>query len=227
MRARRSVLILGLLTLGASAGAAQSAPPDRFIAVSAGMGISAHSATSTADYISAVLQLGEADRIGEFTSAIEFFATPEFQFSDDWSLALEYSYLIKSHRLSSTAAPGTSEFSTSLHMPTLVLHYLVPGQGYWLKLGGGVGYYVGSFSQMLFGSGETTTFHASAPGVKIEAVGNTMFDESFYGYIGIDARWGFDEAFTASDGTAPSYQGTSPSLGFFNFGLKLGVTVIL
>ena len=225
MRGRRTVLVLGLVTALASVGAAQSASARRFISLAAGMGISAHSATSTADYISTVLQLREPDRIGDFTSAIEFFATPEFQISDEWSLALEYSYLVKSHRLSSTAGPGISEFSTAIHMPTAVLHYLVPGEGYWLKIGGGVGYYVGTFSQMLFGSGQTQDFQASAPGLKLEVVGNTMFDESFYGYIGVDARWGFDEAFSTSDGSIPSYQGTAPSLGFFNIGLKLGATV--
>ena len=225
MRGMRTVWILGLVFTLTGLGAAQSAPPSRFFSLSAGMGISAHSAPSTVDYISTVLQLRESDKIGDFTSAIEFFATPELQLSDDWSLALEYSYLVKSYRLSSTAGPGTSEFSTSIHMPTAVVHYLVPGQGYWLKVGGGVGYYFGTFSQMLFGSGQTESFHASAPGLKLEVVGNTMFDESFYGYIGIDARWGFDEAFSRDDGSVPSYQGTAPSLGFFNLGLKLGVTM--
>jgi hypothetical protein len=225
MRGRRSVLILGFVVTLADLGAAQSAPPGRFFSLSAGMGINAHSAPSTADYISTVLQLHEPNKIGDFTSAIEFFVTPELQVSDDLSLALEYSYLVKSYNLSSTAGPGISEFSTSIHMPTAVVHYLIPGQGYWLKLGGGVGYYFGSFSQMLYGSGQIETFRASAPGVKLEAVGNTMFDESFYGYIGIDVRWGFDEPFARDDGSVPSYQGAAPSLGFFNLGLKLGVAM--
>jgi len=204
----------------------QSPGTGRFVSLSGGMGISAYSATATSDYISAVLQLPEPERLGDFTSAIEFFATPEVQLSEDWSLALEYSYLIKSYRLSSTAAPGASEFSTSIHMPTLLLHYLVPGEGYWLKLGGGAGYYVSSFSQMLFGSGQMQSFRASAPGLKFEAVGNTMFDESFYGYIGLDARWGFDDSYSDSDGSSPSFGQTAPSLGFFSLGLKLGVTIL-
>lgn len=221
--------VRALLTLCvslSSLAAGQSSNESRFVSLSAGMGISAYSATSTSDYISALLQLPEPEQLGDFTSAIEFFATPEVQLTHDWSLALEYSYLVKSYRLSSTAGPGTSEFSTSIHMPTLVLHYLVPGEGYWLKLGGGAGYYVSSFSQMLFGSGQTQSFRASAPGLKFEAVGNTMFDESFYGYIGLDARWGFDEAYSDSDGSSPSYQQTAPSLGFFSLGLKLGVTIL-
>jgi len=221
-----AVALLTLCACLSSLAPGQSADPGRFVSLSAGMGISAYSATATGDYISAVLQLPESERIGEFTSAIEFFATPEVQLSEDWSLALEYSYLVKSYRLSSSAGPGTSEFSTSIHMPTLLLHYLIPGEGYWLKLGGGAGYYVSSFSQMLFGSGQTQEFQASAPGLKFEAVGNTMFDDSFYGYIGLDARWGFDQAYSGSDGTSPSYQQTAPSLGFFSLGLKLGVTVL-
>ncbi len=227
MSSLKVLCTLLLVTTVMSAAHSQTGQSDRFVSVSAGMGINAHSATSTGDYITNLLQLREPDRIGDFTSAIEFFATPEFQIADDWSLAVEYSYLVKSYRLSSTAAPGISEFSTSVHMPTAVLHYLVPGEGYWLKLGGGIGYYFGSFSQMLFGSGQTETYKASAPGLKLEVVGNTMFDESFYGYIGVDVRWAFDEKFANADGQVPSYQGTSPALGFFNVGLKLGVTVLL
>jgi len=227
MRGRRILLIIGVLVCLAGNVHAQDAPSLRFVSISAGMGINGHSATSTADYISTILQLPEPDRVGEFTSAIEFFATPEFQLSEDWSLAVEYSYLVKSYRLSSTAGPGISEFSTSIHMPSAVLHYLIPGEGYWLKVGGGLGYYFGTFSQTLFGSGQPQSYRASAPGLKFEIVGNTMFDETFYGYIGLDARWGFDEGFSQSDGSSPSYQGTSPSLGFFNIGLKLGVTVFL
>jgi hypothetical protein len=224
-RVGASVVMLGISLSGIVF--AQEPSASRFVAISGGMGISAHSATSTGDYISALLQLREPDRIGEFTTAIEFFVTPEIQISDDWSLALEYAYLVKSYRLTSTLAPGISDFSTSLHMPTAIAHYLIPGEGYWLKFGGGVGYYFGTFSQELFGSGQTQVFRASAPGLKLEAVGNTMFDENFYGYIGIDARWGFDEAFSQSDGTTASYQNTNASLGFFNIGLKLGVTVVL
>jgi hypothetical protein len=207
-----------------SLAAGQSVNESRFVSLSAGMGISAYSATSTSDYISAVLQLPEPEQLGDFTSAIEFFATPEVQLAHDWSLARIQ--LPCSRTAFHRPRPGTSEFSTSIHMPTLVLHYLVPGEGYWLKLGGGAGYYVSSFSQMLFGSGQTQSFRASAPGLKFEAVGNTMFDESFYGYIGLDARWGFDEAYSDSDGSSPSYQQTAPSLGFFSLGLKLGVTIL-
>lgn len=226
MRGQRVVLIVGLLVCLGNAGSAQDTSGKRFVVVSGGMGISAHSATSTADYISAVLQLGGPNRISDFTSAIEFFVTPEVQVSEDWSLGLEYSYLVKSYRLSSSAGPGISEFSTSIHMPTAVVHYLVPGEGYWLKLGGGLGYYFGTFTQTLFGSGQPQSFAASAPGIKLEAVGNTMFDDAFYGYIGIDVRWGFDGSFSQSDGSSPSYQETAPSLGFFNIGLKLGLTVM-
>lgn len=226
MKAGRAVALMTSLASLSSLASGQSPATGRFVSLSAGMGIGAYSATATADYISAMLQLPESERPGDFTAAIEFFATPEVQLSDDWSLALEYSYLVKSYRLSSTAAPGTSEFSTSIHMPTVILHYLIPGQGYWLKLGGGVGYYVSSFSQSLFGSGQTQEFQASAPGLKFEAVGNTMFDESFYGYIGLDARWAFESSYSGQDGASPSYQATAPSLGFFNLGLKLGVAFL-
>jgi len=227
MSGSRGLFTLVFLGFVTSAAFGQTDQSRRFISFSAGMGINGHSATSTADYISTILQLREPDRIGDFTSAIEFFAAPEFQISDDWSLGLEYSYMVKSYRLSSTAGPGISEFSTSVHMPTVVLHYLVPGEGYWLKLGGGVGYYLGSFSQALFGSGQEETYRASAPGLKLEVVGNTMFDDSFYGYIGVDLRWAFDETFSDADGHTPSCQGLSPGLGFFNVGLKLGVTLFL
>jgi hypothetical protein len=227
MRGGSVAIFAGFLVLWGPTSRAQSAAPQRFFSLSAGMGISAFSSPSTADYINSVLQLREQDKIGEFSTAIEFFASPELQISDDWSVALEYSYLVKSYHMSSAAGPGYSDFSTTIHMPTLVAHYLIGGQGFWVKLGGGIGYYLGTFSQSLFGSGQTQEFTASSPGMKLEAVGNTMFDESFYGYIALDTRWAFKEAFSQSDGTSPAYQGTAPSLGFLDFGLKLGVAIYL
>jgi hypothetical protein len=232
-RKRRSILIEVSLLLAATAMPSpvrsQQQPESesrRYYGISAGMGVGALSAASVTDYINAVVQPPTDQRLEDFTSAVELFVAPEFQVADQWSVAFEYSLLLKSYSLSSVIAGGTSEFHYQVHMPTAIVHYLMPGNGYWIKLGGGIGYHAGTLTQSLFGGGFGETFKAGGVGVKLEAIGNTKFDESFYGSIGVDLRWGSGGNFTADDGAEATFAGNTADLSFFNIGLKLGVVFL-
>jgi len=226
LRRARGWITFGVLLLGCHQAFAQSADrPREFFGISAGLGIGAHNAVAITDYINAIVQPPPDQRLDDFGSAIEFFVTPEMQVADQWSVALEYSLLVKSHSPGSIGAGG-SEINYYIHMPTAIVHYLIPGEGYWLKLGGGIGYHYAVLDQRLFGSSQQTSFTASGGGLKIEAVGNTRFDESFYASIGVDLRWGFGGAFNNSSQGDASYGPTTARLEFFNIGLKLGVAFL-
>jgi hypothetical protein len=182
----------------------------RFVQVSMGLGVGAHSAPSLVDYISTT----SGQRLNDFASASEFFLTPEVQVTDDLSLAVEYSYLIKSYNVD-----PAWEFSYAVQMPSLLVHYLLPGEGYWLKFGGGVGYASGTFTERYSVSGAEASYDASGFSLKAEAVGNTRFDEHFWGSIGLDLRWVFGGTFKE---TTQSYL-VPPRLRFFSAGVKFGV----
>ncbi|MBI3585904.1 MAG: hypothetical protein HY088_02100, partial [Ignavibacteriales bacterium] len=93
----------------AEARQSQSQKPLRFFEISGGMGISLHSTPSLADYINATARPRQL--LDEFSSAVEFFITPELQVSEEWSMGLEYSLLLKSYTLDDRSGFSRSEFS--------------------------------------------------------------------------------------------------------------------
>ena len=198
----------------------------RFIDVTVGMGIDMHSATSLVNYINFVAQPRIDEKVNNFSSAVEFFAVPEVQVSQDWSAGVEYSLLIKSYAIDDRSGFSRSEFSYQVHMPTVLVHRLLLGEGYRVKLGGGIGYHFAKFTQSFPTVGSEETLSADGLGIKLDAVGNTKFDETFYGSIGADLRWDFEGTLRRSPGVAAATTTSIqlPKMNFFSAGLKFGVT---
>ena len=217
---------MGILVPAISA--AQPAPDSsnhRFIDFTVGMGIDLHTATSLDKYINLVAQPRLDEKLFDFSSAVEFFAVPEIQLTEHWSAGVEYAMLIKSYSIDDRTGFSRSEFSYQIHMPTLLVHRLLFGEGYRLKFGGGIGYHFASFTQNFptVGSGETLS--ASGIAVKLDAVGNTKFDETFYGSIGVDLRWDFPGTLQrTADARSTQSSIALPTMNFFSAGLKFGIT---
>ncbi|HTY36433.1 MAG TPA: hypothetical protein VMH23_04940 [Bacteroidota bacterium] len=208
---------------------AQQTPADssgRFFDISVVLGISVHSTPSLSNYINALTQPTIDQKVDQFNSAPEFSIVPELQVANEWSVGLEYSLLVKSYSIDSRTSYPHTDISYQVQMPSVLVHYLVFGQGFRLKFGGGIGYHFMKFEQSFPALGVDETFRTNGPGFKLDAVGNTKFDESFYGSIGLDLRWDF--LGTLSRGSAASQAARSgpdlPSMTFFNAGVKLGVT---
>jgi hypothetical protein len=198
----------------------------RFVDFTVGMGIDLHSATSLVSYINLMGQPRADEKLYDFSSAVEFYAVPEMQISEAWSLGLEYALLLKSYAIDDRSGYFRSEFSYQIHMPTLLMHRLLLGDGYKVKLGGGIGYHFADFTQNFPTVGSEETVTARGLALKLDAVGNTKFDDTFYGSIGIDLRWDFEGTLKRGTGSVPA-SSTSvalPSMNFFSAGLKFGVT---
>lgn len=202
--------------------AAQSDSTGYWIAFSGGMGISAFSGPSVVDYVNLVAQPAYAQQLGEFTSVTEFFASAEAKIVPSWAAGLDYDYVIKSYSVN--GGGGTSQFTYSFHAPGAVVHYLIEGRGYELRFGGGVSYVRATFSEALYGNPTFTDYTADGASVKAEAIGNTMFDEHFYGTIAADLRWITGGAFSNSQRKA-EFGSRRVELGAFMAGIKFGVMV--
>jgi hypothetical protein len=151
--------------------------------------------------------------------ATEFYVVPEYQITDNWLLGVEYSYLLFSKSINGYYE---GEFTESIHMPMVVAHYCLHGDGYWLKFGGGAGYHIGTLAQTITQGGTEQTFTAHGIGIKLDAVMNLAIDEHVFGMLSGDVRWCTGNTF-ATNGTNASYQSTSPQLNFVTAGLKLGI----
>jgi hypothetical protein len=220
------VFIAGAFLQPANARQASSDSTSRFFDITAGLGIAVHSTPLLSNYINALAQPSLNQKVDQFNSAAEFYVTPELQVSREWSVGLEYSLLVKSYTIDSRTAYSRTDISYEVQMPSVLLHYLVFGDGFRLKFGGGAGYHFARFEQSFPTIGAGETFRVSGPGFKIDAVGNTRFDEVFYGSIGIDLRWVFLGTLSrGADASKVERSGPDlPKMSFFNAGIKFGVT---
>jgi hypothetical protein len=162
------------------------------------------------------------ERVSNFVAAAEFFGVFSYPVSTDWVIKLEYAYMLATYNIQ-TLFPG-SEFSFSMHLPTVVGQYVLIDKGiYNVKGGAGIGYHFGSYFER-YGTVETT-FTGSGPAFKLDLEANTAFGESFYAYLGVDFR--FDFVGALHNGQANPGTSATPTLDFFGAGAKLGFTFYL
>jgi len=228
MRSRHLFLpLLGTLFCGGFVDAEQLSPskgkddppPEPRMGISLGMGVSYVSATDLVDRLNGSGITTE--RVSSFTAGAEFFGVLSYPLSTDWAVKLEYAYLVASYNVP-TISPG-SEFSFSLHMPTLVGQYILVDKGiYNVKGGIGVGYHFGSYFERYVVV--ESTFTGSGPAIKFDLEANTAFGESFYAYLGADFRFDFVGTLHTEQEQAA---GVVPTLDFFSAGIKLGFTFYL
>ena len=103
-RSQSAIILLCLLFVGGFAQPlpAQSSATEaekRFLDFTVGLGIDLHTASSIADYINSVAQPTLDQKVNQSVTAVEFYATPELQVSQEWSTGIEYSLLIKSYSI--------------------------------------------------------------------------------------------------------------------------------
>ncbi len=213
-----SMLLMLLAGAGAYGQSDSAAHTGKYWGISAGLGATVVKAADVVDYINMTYQ--PADRIADFGTAVEFFGSAESQVSDSWMLKAEYSYLLKSYNVAAMESP---EVTYTIQMPTLLAEYFISGKGYLFQFGGGVGYRSARLTIQYFGE---QNYHAHGAGFKLEAVGNTAFDEHLFGYIGGDLRADITGDFTDTSGkvlTNP-LTGQGVSMNYLGIGLKFGLT---
>jgi len=199
--------------------------PGKFFDLTVGLGVDAHFAHAVANYINLIAQPRPEQRVDVVTSAPEFYAASELQLADDWSAGIEYALLMKSYSIDDRSGYARSDISYQVHMPTILVHRLILGEGFRVKAGGGIGYHFCAFRQQLQPSGDDETLKNEGPSFKLEVVGNTKFDDTFYGSIGVDLRWDFLGALKRRDAVTDTGRSIEPpSMNFFNAGIKFGVT---
>jgi hypothetical protein len=196
-----------------------------FVHLTAGMGIDEISTSGLSDYINALTDPVSGQEVSGFATAVEFFIGPEVRITPDWSVGVEYSYLMKTFTVIDPSGFSRWDFATNVHLPSVVAHYVIAGKRYWVKAGGGPGYYLGRMVQSNTMYGGSQTYTARGPGFKLEAIANTEFDEHFWGSIGVDMRWCAAGTLVNGSGAAASHNGNTAKLDFFTAGIKFGVTV--
>jgi len=208
------VAVLGVVTLS-------TARPDslmfnrNYCGVSGGLGVSLINVGDVVDFVS------NGTNQSHFAAAAEFFGALEVQIADNWGIKGEYSYLLNSYNIPQGGI--ILPYSYHVQMPSALLEYVLKGNGYFFKFGGGGGYHFAQFEQDY---PATITYTAKGIGLKIEGEGNTAFDEHLYGYIGADARDDIlgDLKDDAGNILVNKSLNKNVKMNFITVGLKFGLT---
>jgi hypothetical protein len=225
---RRAGVTIALLCAAIARAGAQTDTSEflpRPVSINGGLGVTLINASDIVDYINLTYQ--PSSKLDDFSVAAEFFGAGEVRVSDSWGVKLEYSYLLKSYTVPQQFGADYT-FSYGIHMPVAMAQYIVAGRGYAFKFGGGAGYHIANFTQeaSVFVS---DTYTSKGVGIKLEAEGNTEFDEHLYGLISVDARDAIMGEFKSQGNQKLVIPVTNKNAGmnFFSLGLKFGLVYYL
>ncbi|MBI9071726.1 MAG: hypothetical protein JEY94_09015 [Melioribacteraceae bacterium] len=185
--------------------------------ISAGMGINQVNASSFREYIN-VIRNGD---LNDFFTAADFFGTVNYSVSEDYQVGIEIGYSIYSYN--TDFITGKYDISLGVLRPSVLLLYVITGEGYKLKLGGGVGIRLFNVNEKIPPIDQD--FSTLGFGVLLKAEGYTKLSDNLYAVIGFDTRLDFTGDLENDDLTLyNSVDRENVTVGSFSVGIKLGVS---
>jgi hypothetical protein len=191
------------------------------ISLRGGMGINFISTPSLRDYLSALTGIQQT----AFNSAINFSAEVDGRAAKSYEMGLEMAYLYNSFNFSPNG--GRYQLSYSVLMPTITNYYVVEGQGYNFKFGGGLGLRFASINESKEFTANSNNYSSVGFGILLRASGNTALSSNVYANITGDIR--YDINGTPKNNGNPVQNTTlnnSVNLNSLSLGLSLGITYI-
>ncbi len=193
---------------------------------SAGMGLNMVNSASLRDYVNANYA-PRNEQMPSFNSAIEFFVEADYSLSKNYQIGFEYAYSIFSYN-SPFGSLGIYDITCDLHKPSAVLYYVIPGIGYKLKFGGGVGYRYISVDEKLFNASNSNNYSSGGLGILMKVQGLTSLGGNFYANIGFDIRFDFPgEPESGSLGKINKINNDPVNFNSISAGIKLGVSYVI
>jgi hypothetical protein len=148
----------------------------------AGMGISFVAAPSLTDYLN--YNIASSDEIGTFSSTGEFYGEVDYTISPKYQIGFEYVYTLYSY---STQLVGLNyDLSYSHQKPSILGYYVISGEGYKFKFGGGIGIRIVDLSEKTH---TTIDYSTSGIGFLGRVQGHTKLGGSFYANVGSTIRY--------------------------------------
>jgi len=184
------------------------------------MGLDFKSSPSFRDYINANYAT-PGNQISSFKSSVGFAAEADYEISRSFEIGIEYNLQIDSYN-TIYGTGGAYEISYNHHRPSVIAYYVIPGEGYQFKFGGGLGCRYVTLNEKIITSSDYT---ASGIGFLIRAVGNTQLSKNFYALIGVDFR--YDIPGEVSNGNRMimnNVLGEKLNMNSISVGIYLGIT---
>jgi hypothetical protein len=187
------------------------------------MGINFISVPSMQDYINF---FHPDDQLGSFNSAIIFTIEGGHFLSPSFLVSIEGAYQLFSYTNLSTA--GKYEMVYKLIPVTAMGYYVIRGDGYNLKFGGGIGPRFVTADESLPGLGTTDSYNSIGAGIIIRCEGNTLLGGNFYANLGADLKYDLNgEPENNGEKLTNSVYGQNVNFNTFSLGVKLGVSYLI
>ncbi|MEJ2104516.1 MAG: hypothetical protein P8X47_08075 [Ignavibacteriaceae bacterium] len=187
------------------------------------MGINFLSVPSMQDYINF---FHPDDQLGSFNSAVVFSIEGGHFISHSFLVSLEGAYQLFSYTNLSTA--GKYEMVYKLIPITAMGYYVIRGDGYNLKFGGGIGPRFVTAEESLPGLGTTDNYNSIGAGFILRCEGNTLLGGNFYANLGADLKYDFNgEPENNGEKLTNSVYGQNVNFNTFALGVKLGVSYLI
>jgi len=152
--------------------------------LAAGMGISFVNNSSLTEYLN--IFFPSTDEIGTFSSTAEFYFEADYSLTPSFQLGIEDTYTLFSY----STPLGTSNYNIEYgqHKPSILAYYVINGEGYKFKLGGGAGIRIVDLSQKI---DITEEYSSIGFGFLLRAQGHTKLGGIFYANVGGTMRFDF------------------------------------
>lgn len=189
------------------------------------MGIYFLSIPSMQDYVNQNFAPPD-DQLSSFVSSVMFAGEGGLFVSKNFEASVELAYQIYSYTINSDA--GKYELVYNNIMPSLIGYYVLSGDGYNIKFGGGVGVRFATVDQSLPATGSTVTYNSIGYGFIGRVEGNTQLSGNVYADIGADIRYDINgEPDNKGAYLYNNIQQENVNFNTFALGIRLGITYII
>ena len=156
------------------------------IDVVGGMGISFVASPSLNDYLN--YNFSSSDELGTFNTTAEFYGEIDYTISPKFQIGLEYVYAIYGY---STSSPGLNyKLDYNHYKPSILGYYVLNGEGYKFKFGGGFGIRTVDLTESINTTDEgAQKFSTTGFGLLGRIQGHTALGGNFYANVGSTIRY--------------------------------------
>lgn len=189
------------------------------------MGINFLSVPSVQDYINENFASSDA-QLGTFNSAVIFTGEIGTFLGKDFELSLEIPYQIYSY--TENVGLGQYELAYNSFIPSVMAYYVLIGNGFNFKFGGGAGPRFVSVSENKKWQGTEESFSSIGFGGLLCVEGNTALAENVYANIGLDLRYDLngEPENSGGDKLVNNVKGENVNFNTFSMGIKLGISYL-
>ena len=194
------------------------------ISLRGGMGINFVSTPSLRDYLNVINSAQVNNQLATFNTAINFSGEVDFRAAKNYEVGVELAYLYNSFNFSPNG--GRYELSYSVLMPTFVNYYVIDGQGYNFKFGGGLGLRLANINELQEFTQNANNYSSVGFGILLRALGNTALGSNVYANITGDIRYDLNGTPKNNGNAIQNGAVGNVNLNSLSVGLSLGITYI-